>query len=135
MPIQFDVKREKSTVRGGRLDDSARTTQIGTMRPSAMYTNGGITCSGLERRPSRVCHCVTKTRIQGQSLTTELRRVRGAAFALRVPEMARPVSRSELGSEVRMRYSPMAVEKTFDLWARRSEEHTSELQSRQYIVC
>jgi hypothetical protein len=90
------------------------------MRPSAMYTNGGITCSGLEWRSSRVCHCVTKTRIQGQdqSLTTELRRVRGAAFGLRVPEMARPVSRSELGSEVRMRYSPMAVEKTFDLWAR-----------------
>src|ERR1019366_9230617 len=76
MPIEFDVKREKSTVRGGRLDDSARTTPIGTMRPSAMYTNGGITCSDLERRSSRVCHCVTKTRIQGQdqSLTTELRR-------------------------------------------------------------
>src|SRR3712207_7760801 len=42
--------------------------------------------------------------------------------------------RSEIGGRV-LRVELLAVEEGLDAAAGRSEEHTSELQSRQYLVC
>src|SRR3712207_6111532 len=45
-----------------------------------------------------------------------------------------PAEEAEIKALIR-RHTPDELDLPFALWSRRSEEHTSELQSRQYLVC
>src|SRR3712207_7817368 len=60
--------------------------------------------------------------------TTLFRSARGSPWACRSPRARRPASRRRAPRRARRRAARPSC-------AGRSEEHTSELQSRQYLVC